>query len=257
MIATIGKNHYNLAKYFISKAIIPMSFIYPPTLPACLPIANRDELFAVRRVYCVGRNYADHAREMGADPLREPPFFFCKPNDNQAILSVLPDQLASLPYPSKTQNLHYEVELVVAIGKNGKDIAVENAIQHIFGYAVGLDMTRRDLQENFKKNAHPWDMAKAFDYSAPIGMLHTIQDIGEITSGNINLKVNNHLKQQGDISQLIWNVNEVIANLSSFVELKTGDLIFTGTPAGVGAVVKDDIITAYIDKLSNISLKII
>lgn len=233
------------------------NYIYPPTMPACLPVANRDELFAVRRVYCVGRNYADHAREMGSDPLREPPFFFCKPNDNQAILSVLPNQMTNLPYPSQTKNLHYEVELVIAIGKDGKDIAVENAVQHIFGYAVGLDMTRRDLQNRFKQNSHPWDMAKAFDYSAPIGILHSINDIGEITSGNIQLKVNDHLKQQGDISQLIWNVNEVIANLSNFVELKMGDLIFTGTPAGVGAVVQDDIITAHIDNLSDISLKVI
>lgn len=231
-----------------------MSYVYPPILPACLPIANRDELFAVRRVYCVGRNYAEHAREMGSNPLREPPFFFCKPNDNQAILSVLPNETVKLPYPSQTQNLHYEVELVVAIGKDGKDISVDNAMQHIFGYAVGLDMTRRDLQENFKKNSRPWDMAKAFDYSAPIGLIHAMHEIGELTTGNICLTVDDVLKQQGDIGDLIWNINETIANLSTFVELKAGDLIFTGTPAGVGAVKQGDIITAHIDRLSDIQL---
>lgn len=233
-----------------------MSFIYPPELPACLPVANQSAFFAVRRVYCVGRNYAEHAREMGADPVREPPFFFCKPNDKEAILPVLPNQTTPLPYPSKTQNLHYEVELVVAIGKDGVNIQAENAVEHIFGYAIGLDMTRRDLQNRFKQNAHPWDMAKAFDYSAPIGMLHPIQQVGEIYQGNISLDVNGVLQQQGDISQLIWTVNEVIANLSEFVALKAGDLIFTGTPAGVGSVFRGDVITACIDNLGKISVVI-
>lgn len=231
-----------------------MSFIYLPELPACLPVFNHSGLFAVRRVYCVGRNYAEHAREMGADPLREPPFFFCKPNDKEAILPVSPNQPTLLPYPSKTQNLHYEVELVVAIGKDGSNIRPEEAVSHIFGYAIGLDMTRRDLQNRLKQNSHPWDMAKSFDYCAPIGMIYPFYQVGEINSGNIRLDVNGVVQQQGDINQLIWSINEVIANLSSYVTLRAGDLIFTGTPSGVGSVFRGDVITANIDKLGEISV---
>lgn len=231
-----------------------MNYAVSPSQPATLPIANSEQVFPVRRVYCVGRNYADHAVEMGSDPNREPPFFFCKHNDEQSIVAILPNEIKDLPYPSQTQNLHYEVELVVAIGKDGKNIDVATATSHIFGYAVGLDMTRRDLQNEMKKIGRPWEIGKAFDYSAPIGQLHTLGDTGEINDGNISLAVNGEIKQQGNINQLIWNVAETIANLSILFELKAGDLIFTGTPAGVGAVVKGDEMVAHIDGLSDIRL---
>ncbi len=217
-----------------------MNYIFPPMPVAGLPIHGSDQQFPVRRVYCVGRNYADHAREMGSDPDREPPFFFCK-----------------LPYPTKTQALHYEVELVVAIGKAGANVSVAQAHELIFGYAVGLDMTRRDLQNTMKQNGRPWEIGKAFDYSAPIGEIYPVASVAEIQQANISLAVNGAPKQQGNINQLIWNVAETIANLSEFFELKAGDLIFTGTPAGVGAVVKGDSVLAQIDGLGKIELVVV
>ena len=233
-----------------------MHYIFPPMSVVGLPIHNTDQFFPVRRVYCVGRNYADHAREMGSDPTREPPFFFCKANDAQSIIPVSPNQVNDLPYPPKTQNLHYEVELVVAIGQDGANLSTEQAKDLIFGYAVGLDMTRRDLQNAMKQNGRPWEIGKAFDYAAPIGEIYPVATV-DIQNAAISLSVNGEPKQQGNINQLIWNVAETIANLSALFKLKAGDLIFTGTPAGVGAVVKGDKMLAQIDGLGSIELVVV
>ncbi len=233
-----------------------MHYIFPPMSVVGLPIHDTDQFFPVRRVYCVGRNYADHAREMGSDPTREPPFFFCKANDAQSIIPVSPNKVNDLPYPPKTQNLHYEVELVVAIGQDGANLSAEQAKDLIFGYAVGLDMTRRDLQNAMKQNGRPWEIGKAFDYAAPIGEIYPVATV-DIQNAAISLSVNGEPKQQGNINQLIWNVAETIANLSELFELKAGDLIFTGTPAGVGAVVKGDKMLAQIDGLGNIKLVVV
>ena len=233
-----------------------MHYIFPPMSVVGLPIHNTDQFFPVRRVYCVGRNYADHAREMGSDPTREPPFFFCKANDAQSIIPVSPNKVNDLPYPPKTQNLHYEVELVVAIGQDGANLSAEQAKDLIFGYAVGLDMTRRDLQNAMKQNGRPWEIGKAFDYAAPIGEIYPVATV-DIQNAAISLSVNGEPKQQGNINQLIWNVAETIANLSALFKLKAGDLIFTGTPAGVGAVVKGDKMLAQIDGLGSIELVVV
>lgn len=233
-----------------------MTFIFPPSPTVGLSIHNSDNLFPVRRVYCVGRNYAAHAREMGGDPSREPPFFFCKPSDSASIVAVLPNQTATLPYPSKTQNYHYEVELVVAIGKGGQNIQVQDATQHIFGYAVGLDMTRRDLQAKMREAGRPWEIGKAFDFSAPIGALHRIQDIDNLETATIELSVNDHIKQQSQLSHMIWSVAETISKLSELFTLQAGDLIFTGTPEGVGAVCRGDVIKAYIEGLTAITVQV-
>ena len=233
-----------------------MHYIFPPMSVVGLPIHDTDQFFPVRRVYCVGRNYADHAREMGSDPTREPPFFFCKANDAQSIIPVSPNQVNDLPYPPKTQNLHYEVELVVAIGQDGANLSAEQAKDLIFGYAVGLDMTRLDLQNAMKQNGRPWEIGKAFDYAAPIGEIYPVATV-DIQNAAISLSVNGEPKQQGNINQLIWNVAETIANLSALFKLKAGDLIFTGTPAGVGAVVKGDKMLAQIDGLGSIELVVV
>jgi fumarylpyruvate hydrolase len=233
-----------------------MKYIFAPHAVVGLPIAGQSESFPVRRVYCVGRNYAAHAREMGFDPDREPPFFFCKANDAQSVIAIPPDTTVSIPYPPQTNNYHYEIELVVAIGQSGKDIPLENAGEHIFGYAVGLDMTRRDLQINMREQGRPWEIGKAFDYSAPIGLLHLKSDTGEISSGEIGLSVNGEVKQKSDISHLIWSVNETIAKLSTLFELHAGDLIFSGTPDGVGAVKPGDTMHGYIQGLSSLTVKV-
>jgi fumarylpyruvate hydrolase len=205
--------------------------------------------FSVRRIYCVGRNYAAHAAEMGADA-REAPFFFMKPAD-----AVLPDG-AVMPYPSATNDLHHELELVAAIGKRGRNIPVSKALDHIFGYAVGLDMTRRDLQAAAKKKGHPWDMAKGFDCSAPCAPIHPVDAVGHIASGEIELKVNGEVRQHSDIKMLIWSVAETISQLSSLVELFPGDLIYTGTPEGVGPVVTGDVLEGRIEGLSSLTITI-
>ena len=233
-----------------------MNYIFPPMHVVGLPIHDSEKIFPVRRVYCVGRNYAEHAREMGSDPTREPPFFFCKANDSESIIPVKADVVAELPYPPKTDNLHYEVELVVAIGQGGKSVTVQQAQAMIFGYAVGLDMTRRDLQNQMKQNGRPWEIGKAFDYAAPIGEIYPVAT-ADIQNAAISLSVNGETKQQGNINQLIWDVAETIANLSELFELKAGDLIFTGTPAGVGAVVKGDTMLAQIDGLGKIELVVV
>jgi fumarylpyruvate hydrolase len=233
-----------------------MSYVIPPMSIVGLPVVGTDDLFPVRRIYCVGRNYAAHAREMGFDPDRDPPFFFCKPNDNASVVPVRSGTIASIPYPTGTANFHYEAELVVAIGKGGRDIPMEEAGKHIFGYATGLDMTRRDLQMKMREQGRPWEVGKAFDYSAPIGPLRTVADIGELNSGKIVLDVDGETRQKSDVSHLIWSVNEVIANLSSLFTLQPGDLIFTGTPDGVGAVKRGQTMTVGIDGLETLRVTV-
>ena len=233
------------------------NFIFPPQAPVGLPVNGSDAAFPVRRVYCVGRNYAAHAREMGFDPDREPPFFFCKPNDAASIVPVPAGVTVELPYPPRTENYHYEIELVVAIGKAGRDIAPEDAPAHIFGYAVGLDMTRRDLQMRMREQGRPWEIGKAFDYSAPIGPITARRDVGAVDAGAIALTVDGKTVQGSDITHLIWNVSETIAQLSTLFELQPGDLIMTGTPEGVGAVTRGQTMTGTIDGLEPISVKVV
>lgn len=233
-----------------------MSFVVSPPAVVGLPIAGSTDLFPVRRVYCVGRNYAAHAREMGFDPDREPPFFFCKPNDDASIVPVAAGKTANIPYPPQTANYHYEAELVVLIGKGGRNIAVEDAAKHIYGYAVGLDMTRRDLQMKMREQGRPWEIGKSFDLSAPVGVVRPLADSGEITGGAITLEVDGEIRQKSDLSNLIWSVNEVIANLSTLFALQPGDLIFTGTPEGVGAVKPGQTMKVHIDGLEPIVVRV-
>lgn len=206
-----------------------------------VPIEGSEQRFPVHRIYCVGRNYAEHAREMGGDPTREPPFFFSKPPD-----AVLVDS-EQLPVPARTQNLQPEIELVVAIGRAGHNISVAHAREHIYGYAVGNDLTRRDLQAQAKEKGRPWDVAKGFDASAPLSAIRRIEQCGEIRSGRIWLEVNGELRQQADIKDMIWSVAEVIAELSTFYRLQPGDLIFTGTPAGVAPIKRGDVLVGGIE----------
>ncbi len=213
-----------------------------------LPVTGRDEVIPIRRIYCVGRNYAAHAVEMGSDPDREPPFFFAKPAD--AIVAGG----GKIPYPPLTEDLQHEMELVVVLGSGGRDIPVEQALDHVFGYAAGLDMTRRDLQAEAKKTGRPWDMGKGFDYSAPCSPVRPASEIGHPAEGAIWLKVNGATRQSGDLNQQIWKVEEAIAYLSRFVALAAGDLIFTGTPAGVGPVVRGDRLEGHIDRVGDISV---
>jgi fumarylpyruvate hydrolase len=220
-----------------------------------VPVAGTDQTFPVRRIYCVGRNYAAHAREMGFDPDREPPFFFCKPAD--AVVYVAPGTTGSFPYPSETQNCHYEMELVAAIGKGGNDIPVDKALDHVYGYALGLDMTRRDLQLKMREMGRPWDIGKAFDHAAPIGPIHRAGEVGHFVKGAIWLKLNGEARQKSDLSDLIWSVAETVAYLSKFFALVAGDLIYTGTPEGVGAVVKGDRIQGGIDGLGEFEVAVV
>jgi fumarylpyruvate hydrolase len=216
-----------------------------PATPA-LPVAESNQTFPVGRIYCVGRNYAEHAREMGHDPDREPPFFFMKPAD------ALVHNGATIPYPQATRDLHHEIELVVAIGKGGADIPVDKALDHVFGYGVGLDMTRRDLQGEAKKMGRPWEMGKAFDNSAPCTALKTVAMVGHPARGAIWLKVNGEIRQQGDLADMIWNVPETIAYLSGLITLRPGDLIMTGTPAGVGPVGRGDRLEGHVDGVGDL-----
>ena len=213
-------------------------YLFEPHAPVTIPIA-RGGLFAVRRVYCVGRNYEEHVREMGNDT-REPPFFFSKPADAVVVGG------ASIPYPPKTEDLHHEIELVVAIGKDGANIAAADALDHVYGYAAGLVMTRRDIQAVAKKAGRPWDMAKGFDFSAPIGTIEPASAIGHPDNGAITLSVNGTERQRGDLGDQIWGVADTIAYLSTLVTLKAGDIIMTGTPAGVGAVTPGDVLEGAI-----------
>jgi fumarylpyruvate hydrolase len=213
-----------------------MNYFFEPAATPAVPVVGSSLSFPVHRIYCVGRNYAEHAVEMGGTGR---------------------GQTGEMPYPPRTTNLHYEVELVVAIGRGGHNIPVKDAYRHIFGYAVGLDMTRRDLQTAAKKEGKPWDVAKGFDHSAPIAPLRQINQTGQMLAGKISLQVNGETRQSGDVASMIWVVAEVIAELSTLYELQPGDLIYTGTPAGVGAVQRGDIMVAQIDKLGELKLKVV
>jgi fumarylpyruvate hydrolase len=215
-----------------------------------LAVVGSDRPFPVRRIYCVGRNYLDHIREMKEADERNPPFFFQKPTD-----AVVPDG-ATVPYPSATDDFQFEVELVAAIGRGGSDISTDEAEAHIFGYAIGIDLTRRDLQREAAKRGLPWEMGKSFDHSAPCGPIHCIASTGAIRKGAITLSVNGTGRQKSDIAYMIWNVAEVIANLSRQYELHQGDLIFTGTPAGVGPVVPGDRLECAIEGLGTLRINI-
>ncbi len=220
-----------------------------------IPIVGSSEVFPVRRIYCIGRNYAAHAREMGSDPNRELPFFFQKPTD--AVQLVPPGQTVDHPYPTLTKNYHHEIELVAALSKGGSDIPVDRALDHVFGYTVGLDMTRRDLQQAMGNQKKPWEIGKSFDKAAPMGPLHPVALTGHFTRGAIWLKVNGVTRQQADLSQMIWSVAEQISELSTAFELMPGDLIYSGTPANVGPVVRGDVMEGHIDGLPNITVKVV
>ena len=213
-----------------------------------LPVAGSDARFPVVRIYCVGRNYAEHAREMGHDPNREPPFFFMK-----AANSVVQSG-STIAYPVQTKDVHHEIEMVVAIGKGGKNIPAEKALEHVYGYGVGLDMTRRDIQTEAKKMGRPWEMGKSFDESAPVSEIKPASQVGHPTRGAVWLKVNGQMKQQGDISQMIWSVPEQIAYLSNLITLQPGDLIFSGTPAGVGPVKSGDKLEGHVDGVGDLTV---
>jgi fumarylpyruvate hydrolase len=230
-----------------------LSVIQNPPRTA-LPIVGSSDLFPVRRVYCVGRNYAAHAREMGADPDREPPFFFMKPAD---ALQIVGSEPTPRPYPSKTRNYHFEVEMVAALAGGGTDLPVEDALDHVYGYAIGLDMTRRDVQDEAKKLSRPWDTAKAADGSGPIGALHPVSLVGHPARGEITLSVDGQIRQKGDLGDMIWSVAEQIAYLSGYFALQPGDLIFTGTPSGVGPVERGQRMVAAIAGRGAITLDVV
>ena len=230
-----------------------MSFVFPPSPTVAVPVVGQAATFPVHRVYCVGRNYEDHAKEMGFTG-REPPFFFMKPAD--AVVVVPAGQTGSMPYPSLTKNLHHEIELVVAIGTGGKNIAAADAHKHIFGYAVGLDMTRRDLQGEMKKQGRPWCIGKGFDHSAPIGPITPKAQAGDAENAEIWLQVNGADRQRSTVSKLIWNIAETIEHLSAAWELQPGDLIYSGTPEGVNAVVAGDTLVGGVTGLESLTIKI-
>ena len=223
-----------------------MKTVFPKLPPVCVAVKDTDLLFPVHRIYCVGQNYAAHAREMGADPEREPPLFFTKPAD-----ALVPNG-ATIPYPSRTANLHHEVELVVAIGASGRDIAAGEAEGYVFGYAVGNDLTRRDLQHAAKEKGRPWDSAKGFDRSAPMTDLFPAEHYGHVRRGEIRLAVDGEVRQRADIADMTWSVPEIIAELSTLFELRPGDLVFTGTPAGVGPVRPGQTMVGYIEGLEEL-----
>ncbi|GAM97668.1 fumarylacetoacetate hydrolase family protein [alpha proteobacterium U9-1i] len=233
----------------VLKALPMNTVIDPPAVPT-VAVVGDDARFPVRRIFCVGRNYADHVKEMGNDPKSEPPIFFTKPGD-----AVAPDG-ALIPYPQNTSNLHHEIELVLALGKGGKDIAEADAMACVWGYGVGVDLTRRDRQAEAKSAGAPWDVAKAFDNSAPIGPLTPASRVPQLSNARIWLAVNGVVKQEGTLDQMIWSVPEIVASLSRSFELRPGDLIFTGTPAGVGKIEAGDVITGGIDGLAPLKFTI-
>jgi fumarylpyruvate hydrolase len=230
-----------------------MNFVVTPPATVSVPVVGSEDRFPVHRIYCVGRNYEEHAKEMGFTG-REPPFFFLKPAD--AIVAVEAGQTGSIPYPSLTKSLHHEIELVVAIGTGGKNIKAAEAAKHIFGYAVGLDMTRRDLQSEMKKQGRPWEIGKAYDHSAPIGPITPAAQAGDVNSAEIYLQVGGQDRQRSRVSKLIWNIAETIEHLSAAWELQPGDLIYTGTPEGVAAVVSGDIMTGGVTGLQTLRVKV-
>ena len=229
-----------------------MTTVFPAWDIPSVPVAGTDARFPVRHIYCVGRNYAEHAKEMGGDASKEPPFFFTKPAD--AIVPVVPPAVASVHYPLATKNYHHEIEMVVAIGGRGVKLAPERALAIVWGYAVGLDMTRRDLQHDMREKKRPWDIGKSFAQAAPIGVIHPVTAIGHPVSGKIWLDVNGARRQQGDLADLIWDVAHTIHFLSQYYELLPGDLIYSGTPAGVGAVVAGDRLDGGIEGLGTLSI---
>ena len=236
----------------VSAAAAPKAFeLSQPSLP----IAGSAEVFPVRRIYCIGRNYAAHAREMGSDPNREPPFFFQKPSD--AIQYVAPGTTADHPYPPLTKNYHYEIELVAALHRGGKNVPTEQALNLVYGYAIGLDMTRRDLQRAMGDEKKPWEIGKSFDHSAPIGPIHRVAQVGHFRDGAITLKVNGALKQNANLNQMIWSVAEQISKLSQAFELMPGDLIYSGTPENVGPVVPGDVMEGQIAGLPTLNVRVV
>ena len=226
-----------------------------PVAGATIPVAGSDMVFPVRRIYCIGRNYRAHSIEMGSNPDREPPFFFQKPTD--AIQNVSPGVVADHPYPSLTKNYHYEVELVAAIGRGGRNIPAASALDHVWGYTLGLDMTRRDLQRAMGDEKKPWEIGKSFDHSAPLGPLFPVAQIGHFQQGAIWLKVNGQTKQNATLKHMIWSVAEQISRLSQAFELMPGDIIYSGTPENVGPVVRGDLIEIHIDGLPNLSVRVV
>ncbi|MCP3055229.1 fumarylacetoacetate hydrolase family protein [Aurantimonas marianensis] len=226
-----------------------MSPVFTPAAMPALPVRGSTETFPVRRVYCVGRNYADHAIEMGHDPNKEEPFFFQKNPDNLTTSGTF-------PYPGKSNDVHHEIELVVCLGKGGEDISVEDALSCVYGYAVGLDMTRRDLQGVAKKLGRPWEVGKAFEESAPVSEVVPASEIGHPDSGAIWLKINGETRQNGDLNQMIWKVAESISYLSGLFRLAPGDVIMTGTPAGVGAVQRGDVLEGHIDGIGDLKVTV-
>jgi len=228
-----------------------MSFVIPPSPQPSVEVAGSDERFPVHRIYCVGRNYAKHAREMGMDPDREPPFFFSKPAD-AVVANGTP-----VPYPPRTSNLHHELELVVAIGTGGSDIPLDSALAHVYGYAAGLDLTRRDQQFAARDQGRPWDVAKGFDHSAPVSAIRPAAEMGHLEQGAIWLEVNGEPRQRANLSEMIWSVPEIVAELSTYFELRPGDLIFTGTPEGVGPVKRGDSLVGGIDGLETLRITIV
>ena len=231
-----------------------MSYAFEPTPVVSVPVVGKAERFPVHRIYCVGRNYEEHAKEMGFTG-REPPFFFMKPAD--AVLVVNAGETGDMPYPSLTKNLHHEIELVVAIGKGGKNIKAADALSHIYGYAVGLDMTRRDLQNDMKKQGRPWCIGKGFDHSAPIGPITPAALAGDVAHAEIYVQVNGQDRQRSHVSQLIWNIAETIEHVSAAWELQPGDLIYTGTPEGVGAVVAGDTMVGAVSGLGELKVRLV
>jgi fumarylpyruvate hydrolase len=227
------------------------AYLFQPAPAPALPIRGMNKLFPVHRIYCVGRNYAEHAKEMGHDPNREPPFFFQKNPD-----TLIPGG-GDFPYPPKSNDVHHEFEMVVALHRGGTDIPVERALDCVFGYAVGLDMTRRDLQNEAKKAGRPWEVGKAFEHAAPCSEIVPASAIGHPQKGAVWLKVNGAVKQQGDLSQLIWPVPEMISYLSGLFELRPGDLIFSGTPAGVSAVKRGDVLQGGVDGVGEITVRVV
>ena len=226
-----------------------------PVAAVTIPIVGETDVFQVRRIYCIGRNYAAHSREMGSDPTREPPFFFQKPTD--AIQNVAIGTIADHPYPSLTKNYHYEVELVAALKSGGTNISPDKALDHVYGYALGLDMTRRDLQRAMGDEKKPWEIGKSFDRAAVLGPIHPVAKTGHFTKGAISLAVNGTVKQNSDLQNMIWSVAEQISKLSEAFELKAGDIIYSGTPENVGPVVKGDVLLCRIDGLPDMSIKIV
>ncbi len=224
-------------------------FVIPAPKTPSIPVSGGGA-FPVRRVYCIGRNYAAHAIEMGHDPDREAPFFFQKNPNNL-------DSTGEFPYPPHSSDVHHEVELVVALKSGGSNIPLDQALNHVWGYAVSLDMTRRDLQGEAKKQGRPWEIGKAFERSGPVGPLHSVEKVGHLDHGRIELKVNGALKQEGDMNQMIWKVPEMISYLSEYFELEAGDVIMSGTPSGVGAVVRGDVMEASIEGLGNLVVKVV